>query len=697
MARSNDKDDKLLSSLTELYDLVENDEDNFEEEDSGLVQNLKAIEERYTDAEIIAQGGMKTISKVFDQKTARHIAMAQLHTNTPKELHEPFLREARLTALLDHPNIISIYNIGLNEEGLPFFTMELETGQSFKEVLDSIHQQNQALLANSLNQILESYLKICDAIAYAHSINVLHLDLKPDNIQTGDYGQITVCDWGLAKIIGQDQEDAEFDQMLLNPDLLNHMTLNNQVKGTPGFMAPEQVDSKSEVSKQTDIYALGAILYYALTGQSPIELEDSVDTVLDKTLQGKIASPDESSPTKSIPKALSAVCMKALATNPEERYTSVEELKSDLSNFMTGYSTQAQNAGFLTETQLFFKRNRTICLVILGALLIISATTAFFVKGLQDKTLEAQRAKEIAEENQTLAEKETERAEEILKLYKQEQESISSFIENHFKFLKDEVYLLTDNLIYENPEKAFDQALLTLNRMISSETKDLWPYMQRGYVHFLMQNLQKAHKDFSIHSNDARLQNQLTLKYLKHSKDDQLLNIDVFKKLLNEMKQNLKPQVTIMMLYDGQTRKSHQEHSQTVPIILQTFNPKWRTHGNFIYDSHNEFLKLSGQQLRKLTVSGRSFNLVKHPTKGSIPLLQTLKLQTLDIRGTSISKLEEFKGLKIESLDIRETQINEFSDIPKYLPKLKKLIVSPYQVRATDPIWQRKGLKIIIQ
>ena len=208
-----------------------------EDTQGAIYLELRRSGDRYTDKEILALGGMKKVSRIFDSKTGRHVAMAELRAEAPSELFETFLREARLTALLEHPNIISVHDIGLSPEGLPFFTMDLKKGDSLATIL----KKNRL----SRNALLEIFIKLCDALSYAHSQKVMHLDLKPENIQIGRFGEVFICDWGLSKISGSDEsEGKEFDEILFNPDLLNNMTLSGQVKGTPGYMAPEQIEKK---------------------------------------------------------------------------------------------------------------------------------------------------------------------------------------------------------------------------------------------------------------------------------------------------------------------------------------------------------------------------------------------------------------------------------------------------------------------
>ena len=236
-----------MDEFISLYEQAE-DYDSTENLHSLLCDQLPRSTEFYSDAQLIAKGGMKSISRVFCNSTHRYIARATLNEPEKIELRDAFIREARLTALLDHPNIIKIYQIALSNKDEPFFTMELKTGANLGKFIQESHQKS---------DLLNIFIKICDAISYAHSRKVLHLDLKPDNIQVGSYGEVIVCDWGLGKILTNQDDITHFQ---VDADMLNHCTLYGEAKGTPAYMAPEQLEAK-EKSDASDIYALGALLF----------------------------------------------------------------------------------------------------------------------------------------------------------------------------------------------------------------------------------------------------------------------------------------------------------------------------------------------------------------------------------------------------------------------------------------------------
>jgi serine/threonine protein kinase len=370
---SKEAQDALFDIYYEVSDLEELDSSV---DENPLFTQLASLSSRYQDPSLVATGGMKQIFKMMDLKTNRYVAMAMLHKDSPDVLYDPFIREARLTALLEHPNIINIHDIGVNEEKLPYFTMDLKVGDSLSTIISKV-QQGEALYKErySQNVLLDIFIKVCDAIAYAHSRQILHLDLKPENIQIGEFGEVLVCDWGLGKIINDDSK--EVDHILLNPDLLNHMTMHGKIKGTPGYMAPEQVTG-DEKTKKTDIYSLGALLYSVLTQQTAFD--GDTHTVLENTRNGMLLEPIKRDP--ALATSLNAIIMKAMQLKPDNRYDSVNDLRQDVYQYLAGFSPTAENAGLLTEVSLFYKRNKRSCNLIVTFMMVLVATVSIFVKQL---------------------------------------------------------------------------------------------------------------------------------------------------------------------------------------------------------------------------------------------------------------------------------------------------------------------------
>ncbi|MDD7984413.1 serine/threonine-protein kinase [Lentisphaera marina] len=342
------------------------------EQSSGeLYQQLKITTDRYAHQTELGQGAMKTVSLVKDKLTGRLVAKATLKGDTGRETSERFLREARICARLEHPNIVPLHDLGIDENDEVYFTMKLVEGISFQELIEEI-KINQSDL--SLSELLDIFVKICDAVSYAHSQGIIHLDLKPENIQISHFGEVMVCDWGLARDINQ--QDNHTEELIISESFV---TQDGVIRGTPGYMSPEQArGSISESSFQSDIYSLGAILYTILSLERPGK--GSVKEVLAQTVKGDFPSPSQVSPKREIPAVLEAISCKAMELNPNERYTSVAQLKSDLLSYLRGFVTSVEKSSFLIQVKLLVKRNKLLSFVmIISGILLISATSIFLI------------------------------------------------------------------------------------------------------------------------------------------------------------------------------------------------------------------------------------------------------------------------------------------------------------------------------
>lgn len=222
--------------------------------------------DRYNSRKHLGQGGMKKIELVKDDEMKRVVAKASIHDeNMNSENIKSFIYEARLTAALQHPNILQIYDIGENEKGEPFFIMEHLDGVTLHEVLKTISQGDKSVRESfSIDQLIDIFEKVCLAIEYAHQHSTYHLDLKPDNILISNDANVHVIDWGLA-IIKSDETDHShsINDFMKSKEISDSLT--GKIRGTPGYLAPEQIIGKIKFIKpQTDIYGLGGLLYSIL-------------------------------------------------------------------------------------------------------------------------------------------------------------------------------------------------------------------------------------------------------------------------------------------------------------------------------------------------------------------------------------------------------------------------------------------------
>jgi len=350
--------DNLSESLQDkLQDFYHSPEE--ESESSVIADEFLSLEKRFGTKTQHAKGGMKQVFKVDDLRTRRPVALAALRdeSTVSSENIGRFLREARITAALEHPNIVPIYDIGMDEVGKPFFTMKFLKDQSLKKILKELAKQNPIYTKKyTFTVLLDIFMKICDAVGFAHSCKIIHLDLKPENIMIGDYGEVYVCDWGLAKLLGSVDEDITGTRKL-DPTELNSYTLSGVIKGTPGFMAPEQVDLTFGTKDfRTDVYALGALLYALLTFRQPFYGLKN-DKILEKTLHD-LPKPIEELSYRPVPEGITAICRKAMAKNPDIRYQNVNQLIKDIRFFQEGFATKAEEITIKKSLVLSYKRNK---------------------------------------------------------------------------------------------------------------------------------------------------------------------------------------------------------------------------------------------------------------------------------------------------------------------------------------------------
>ena len=206
--------------------------------ENPIFSQLKSADSKdYADKKFHSAGGMKVISKVRDLRTDRIVAMAEMKKegDVDHDAIEQFLREARITAALEHPNIVPIHDISLNEDSKPYFTMKSMEDQSLKKIIREIVKLNPLYTKKyTLNALLEIFLKVCDAVSYAHFRRVVHLDIKPDNIMIGQHGEAYICDWGLARVM--DLSIREYENIVpLDETILNDITLTGVIKRNSGL------------------------------------------------------------------------------------------------------------------------------------------------------------------------------------------------------------------------------------------------------------------------------------------------------------------------------------------------------------------------------------------------------------------------------------------------------------------------------
>jgi hypothetical protein len=291
--------------------------------------------QRFDDRGEIARGGMSTVRRVFDHLVLREVAMKVLEPTRDVDELARFVEEAQITGQLDHPNIVPVHDIEMDEQGLPTrFTMKLVRGDTLESLLHACGES--PLPSEKLEELLQVFLRVCDAVAFAHSRGVIHRDLKPSNIMVGSHGQVYVMDWGVALLreCPRVSEAPKPPRVQRAGDTLPEVY--GSLAGTPLYMAPEQASGEvTAIDERTDVYGLGAILYQMLT-QCPPHDAPSVEESLQLARHGEIIPPAERRKDVALPPLLCRIATKALSKDPCDRYPSVDALKHDVEAFLRG-------------------------------------------------------------------------------------------------------------------------------------------------------------------------------------------------------------------------------------------------------------------------------------------------------------------------------------------------------------------------
>jgi WD40 repeat protein len=312
-----------------------------------------------------ARGGLGRILEVRDLRLGRTVALKEMLRNS-EAAYARFVREAMITARLEHPGIVPVHDLGRWPSGQPFYAMKLVSGRTLHDVIAATPAFDDRVA------LLPNVIAVADAIAYAHSQGVIHRDLKPANVVLGAFGETVVIDWGLAKDLrGAPEAPAdELDPPAAGPSL----TAAGAVLGTPCYMPPEQASGRP-VDERADVYALGALLHEVLSGEPPYH--GAADPRL-AVLAGPPTPAEVRTP--AIPRDLQAIAHKAMARRPEDRYPSARELADDLRRFQTGRLVSAHAYSRRTLVARWLRRWRALVAVTAAALAVLAVVGAISVE-----------------------------------------------------------------------------------------------------------------------------------------------------------------------------------------------------------------------------------------------------------------------------------------------------------------------------
>jgi serine/threonine protein kinase len=315
---------------------------------------------RYRVVGEIAKGGMGRIVHAYDGELGRHVAIKEVLQPHPSLLAR-FRREALITARLQHPSIVPIYEIG-ERSGEPYYVMRFLRGQPLEAAIKGRTTVRERL------ELLSHISAAADAIAYAHSESIIHRDLKPLNVLVGEFGETMVIDWGLAKDLsaasGPDVEVGPYRSATAAPG----ETVKGSIVGTPAYMPPEQAAGEA-VDQRADVYSLGAMMHHVLAGEPPFGGRTAEETLIKVLSEPPRALPDD------LPDDLRAIVRKAMAHDPGGRYPSAREMADDLRRFTSGRLVGAHQ---YSVGQLAGRWIRRAWLpIVLGVLLLAALVTSY--------------------------------------------------------------------------------------------------------------------------------------------------------------------------------------------------------------------------------------------------------------------------------------------------------------------------------
>lgn len=586
--------------LKEIY------EDASKPSSDQYLRFLSDTEGRYCEDSLCGEGGMKKVFAADDNFSGRRIAMGRL-----KDLKnsDSFLREVKLLARLEHPNIVPLYDVGMDEFGEPFLVMKLLGGCRLSDIFQRVSKGEQE---GNLSELLEIFLKVCDATAYAHSKGIVHADIKPENIQIDDYGSVLLCDWGLACDLNDEV-------------VMKRRQSNGHAEGTPGSMAPEQLtDEYGPLSMKTDIYSLGCLLYSILSLKRPLA-DHTVEEVVQLTISGNIPRVDEVA-DKSIPKALVAVTSKAMSLKPDERYDSIESLTEEIRAYLSGFATEAEDAGFIKQAVLFYMRNKLSCTILFASFIAIGLIVSVFMGEVESRHRETLKA---------------------LKEVEFEKEKKVRVSEIAVKRLSDRADYLIKNLHLIEAEKVVNQILKIYPR---SEMAHRF----LGRIYFFQYRFREAEEMYQKAGEQDPYFRRINLQMLNGKMTDA--------ELIQEMtKTYQEAAVTYQLPFIYKKLTVEEKHKYLFQLVKL-----YRTGGykinenNFIYDHQKKHLTIYGMRLRNISfISGlglERLTMIDCLISGA-SILDKLQLKSLNLESSSIRSLDEMRPKVTVYLNLSGTNL----------------------------------------
>ena len=345
------------------------------EDRAAILKERPQLQTGYENLRFHAQGGLGMVFEATDVRLHRNVALKFMHGHLAEMpwARERFLLEAEITGRLDHPGIVPVHGLGMTETKRPFYTMRFIRGETFDLAIKRYHtplaKQSTSERSLEFRSLIARFISVCNTLAYAHNCGIVHRDIKPENIMLGRYAETLVVDWGLALAVDRDETAKQSGEVTLMPSSGSQAGgSSGGPAGTPAYMAPEQARDCDHVNRHADIYSLGVVLYKILCGLLPYKDASSPLQMMELLQKGKFPAPSEID--SKIPKPIEAICLKAMATQPVDRYDTALDLAADLEHWLADEPVSVYQEPRLASIFRWVKNHQHIAFAIAGAVMI---------------------------------------------------------------------------------------------------------------------------------------------------------------------------------------------------------------------------------------------------------------------------------------------------------------------------------------